>query len=909
MLKNGPLPPEAGADDSRDPLLDDGCFHRGEVPGEDMPAPAKTVNPPAAHLSLSRRDALKAAAAFAAAPIFAVANPSASTAASEPDIHGTRDRLLDDGWRFHRGEAPGAEAPEFEDAGWRTVHLPHDWSIEELPPHSESTGEGAVWGEAVVPSRIGPFDRDQSEGKRVTGWVLGGAGWYRKRFAVAAGKHVEIRFDGVYMNCDVWLNGHHLGNHPYGYTSFAYDLTPHLRREGENLLAVRVRNEGRNSRWYSGSGLYRHVWLTVTGEIRVPLWGVSVTTPDVSPDAATVKVAVRIENRGQTAREVTVRVRLLDASNAGAGTHQAVQSVPAGGEAQVEHVLAVAAPKRWSPAAPHLYRAEVDLVVDGKTVDPASTTFGIRKIEVDADRGLRINGEEIKLKGGCLHHDNGVLGAAAIDRAEERRVELMKANGFNAIRCSHNPPSPAFLDACDRLGMLVIDEAFDQWERPKNPQDYHLYFREWWQRDLESMLLRDRNHPSVIFWSIGNEIPERADPRGVEIARQLVDEIKRLDPTRPVTAAVPFFFEAGRPRPWTESDPAFQYLDVAGYNYQWREYEPDHARLPGRVIVGTESFPLQAFENWQFVEKHPYVIGDFVWTGMDYLGEAGIGTAQLRAPARGPAAPNPAPPASGLALGFPAGATFLSADYPWFDAYCGDIDLIGEKKPQSYYRDVVWGRSKLEMAVQRPIPEGRQELISPWGWSDELRSWTWPGHEGRPLKVRVYTAGDQVRLLLNGKEIGIQPVSAETKLKAEFEVPYAPGELRAIALAKGRPIAELAFKTAGPPARLRLRADRQSLRRDRRDLAFVTVEVLDQAGELVPDAVVPITFHLRGAGELAGVGNANPKDVASFRQPRTRTFHGKCLAVVRPTGSAGSIVLRAEAEGFPAATAALTVRG
>ncbi len=424
------------------------------------------------------------------------------------------------------------------------------------------------------------------------------------------------------------------------------------------------------------------------------------------------------------------------------------------------------------------------------------------------------------------------------------------------------------------------------------------------------MILRDRNHPSVIFWSIGNEIRERADPRGVEIARQLVDEIKRLDPTRPVTAAVPAFFESmmygGRPRPWRESDAAFQFLDVAGYNYQWPQYEPDHARQPNRVMMGTETFALQALENWQSAQKHPYVLGDFVWAGMDYLGETGIGSVQLRAPTFGPPAPNVTLPA-GLEFNFPEGTTFFSAEYPWFHTYSGDIDLIGEKKPQSYYRDVVWGQSKLEMAVQRPVPEGHQEVISPWGWPDELRSWTWPGHEGRPLKARVYTAGDQVRLLLNGQEIGTQPVSRETRLKAEFAVPYAPGELRAVALLKGSPIAELAFKTVGPPAKLRLRADRQTLRRDRRDLGFVTVEVLDQAGDLVPDAVVPITLHVRGVGELAGVGNGNPKDVAGFRQPRTRTFHGKCLAVIRPTGSAGSITLRAEAEGLPAATSTLKV--
>jgi beta-galactosidase len=540
-------------------------------------------------------------------------------------------------------------------------------------------------------------------------------------------------------------------------------------------------------------------------------------------------------------------------------------------------------PKLWSQENPSLYRAEVEVFLRGEIVDHSSTTFGIRKIEVDAEGGLRLNGEAVKLKGGCMHHDNGVLGAATIDRAEERRVQLLKANGYNAIRTSHNPPSPALLDACDHLGMLVIDEAFDMWEQPNNPQDYHRFFDDWWQRDISSMVRRDRNHPSVIFWSIGNEIPERAEPKGVEIAGWLVSEVKRHDSTRPVTMAVCEFWNVPGAT-WSQTDPAFVHLDVGGYNYQWKQYESDHQRLPQRVMMGTESFPSEAFENWQLVEKHSYVLGDFVWTAMDYLGEVGIGHSML--------ADNP---------------DAFSGGYPWFNSYCGDIDLIGDKKPQSYFRDVVWGRSRLEMAVQRPIPQGRREKISAWGWSDELRSWTWPGFEGKPLNVRVYSSGDQVRLQLNGKDLGIQPISAATKLRAEFSVPYSPGKLRAVALQNGTELASLSFRTAGAPAKLRLMADRLSIRPDRNDLSYVTVEVLDATGNLVPDAIVPVTLSISGAGQLAGVGNADPKDVASFQQPHRKTFHGKCLAVVRPTGIQGSITLRAEAQGLSATTVTINV--
>jgi beta-galactosidase len=863
---------------------------------------------------LERRDALRAVAMLAA-PLVGQTTSSTQVSSTRPSaaVENKRGQRFDDGWRFFRGDASGAERPGFDDGGWRTLDLPHDWSVEDLPPRpEEASGAGSLWGSDVLPTRVGPFDTELSQGGRDTGWFVGGTGWYRKRFtggAIPADGRLEIVFDGVYMNSDVWLNGNLLGNHPYGYTPFAYDLTPHLQRTGENVLAVRVRNEGRNSRWYSGSGIYRHVWLNASGGVRVPLWGVQVTTPDVSAESATVKVAVAMENRSRTALEVTVRIRLFDSKNAAAGSREARQALAASVSAQVEQTFTVTRPELWSLAATRMYRAEVDLLVGGKVVDQSAAPFGIRRIEVDAQRGLRINGEAVKLKGGCLHHDNGLLGAAALDRAEERRIELTKAHGFNAIRTSHNPPSPAFLDACDRLGVLVMDEAFDCWERQKDAQDYHLYFAEWWQRDIDAMVMRDRNHPSVIFWSIGNEIPERAEPRGVEIAKQMMERIRSLDPSRPITSGI-----NGGPQS-QGLDPAFRYLDVGGYNYLWGNYEADHARLPNRVILGTESFPQHTFQNWQLVEKHPFVIGDFVWTGMDHLGESSIGNAQLASPGRGgggggaPQGQAGGGARGGLSNTFSGLASMgnISLGFPWFNCYCGDIDLIGEAKPQWYYRKVVWGTSKLEMAVQRPLPAGRTETISAWGWSDELRSWTWPGYEGRTMKVRVCSTGDQVRLLLNGKEIGVKPVSVQTEMRAEFDVPYAAGELKAIALSGGRQIAELLFKTAGKPARLRLKADRSLIKRDRNDLSFVTLEVLDQAWELVPDAAVSVVFSIAGAGELAAVGTANPKDVRSFRQPRPRTFHGRCLAIVRSKGVAGSATVQARADGLTSASIVVQV--
>ena len=841
-------------------------------------------------LKLNRRDALKGLAGFAATPLLAAKGAGEqrqhhSTTAKDlevpPLVAGWREQSFDQGWRFLRGDAAGAEAPDFDDSSWRRLDLPHDWSIEDLTPTSEATGEGTVWVGGNAPTRIGPFDVALSAGQEATGWVVGGTGWYRKRFHLAASSEktqAEIRFDGVYMNSDVWLNGHPLGFHPYGYTSFAYDLTPYLNRDSENVMAVRVRNEGANSRWYSGSGIYRHVWLTLTGDVRIPLWGVNVTTPKVSAQLSTVDVSAKVENRGKDSQSVTLRVQIIGQHGEVAGQGEKTLNLTAAGESTVTQPFEVQAPHLWSSETPRLYRAEVELLVAGKAVDHSAVNFGIRSIEVDIEHGLRINGEAVKLRGGCAHHDNGILGSAAIDRAEERRVEILKANGFSAIRTSHNPPSPAFLDACDRLGMMVIDEAFDCWNLGKNKDDYHLYFNDWWKRDIDSMVLRDRNHPSVIFWSIGNEIDGRHSPQGVAIAKELHDAVKSLDPVRPVTMAVCGPYDHNLPE-WQANDPAFLHLDVGGYNYQWQQYEIDHKRFPQRIMMGTESFPIEAYDSWNSAAKLSYVLGDFVWTAIDYLGESAIGHTLL--------SQTPA---------------WWRQQYPWFVSYCGDIDLVGGKKPQSYYRDVLWGRSRLEMAVQRPLPAGRQEELSSWGWLDEVRSWTWPGVEGKPLNVRVYSSDDQVKLILNGKEIGSQPVPAEAKLITEFAVPYAQGELRAVALKDGKEIASLAFRTVSKPARLRLHADRQTILASRNDLAFVTVEITDAAGAPIPDIVRTVDFRVEGVGELAAAGSANPKDVTSFRQPTCRTFRGKCLAILRPTGREGTITLQAKSDGLQPAT-------
>ncbi|QDK78297.1 glycoside hydrolase family 2 protein [Spirosoma sp. KCTC 42546] len=789
----------------------------------------------------------------------------------------TRTRLVDADWRFLKDSTVKAELPTYNDANWRRLDLPHDWSIEDLP--------------GQMPNQVaGPFSR-ASAGGTSTGYAVGGVGWYRKSFTInpsEAGKMVGIQFDGAYMETDVWLNGHHLGYHPYGYTSFGYDLTPYLLPLGQtNVLAVRVKNLGQNSRWYTGSGIYRHVWLTVAESVHIIPMGVSITTPQVSGKTAQIQAITTISNSTGKPMPISVQTTLMAPNGKSVGTSWQEVTVSGNGRVDCKQLVSVATPQLWSTETPWLYRANVVLVSGKKRLDSLTIAFGIRSVQVDAEHGFVLNGKRVLLKGGCVHHDNGPLGAAAIDRAEERKVELLKANGFNAVRTSHNPPSTAFLDACDRLGLLVIDEAFDMWQRPKKPQDYHRFFDEWRQRDLEAMILRDRNHPSVILWSIGNEINERADSSGLTITKQLADAVHRLDPTRPVTEALCVFWEH-RGKVWEDSDKAFALLDVGGYNYEWKHYETDHQRHPNRVILGTETFAKEAFENWQQVEKHPYVIGDFVWTAMDYMGETAIGHALLQ--------PKSAKDSTRAVL-----------PWPWFNAWCGDLDLIGFKKPQSYYRDVVWRNRPIAMAVHSPIPDGMKETVTNWGWPDEHQSWSWAGAEGKPLQVRVFSRSSLVRLELNGKLIGEKHLS-DSIITATFTVPYQPGRLKATSFDRGKLTGSTELITAGKPHHLRLIADRATIRADRSDLSYVSVEVVDANENRVPDGAIPISFQLTGVGELVGVGTANPTDLSSFQAPQKTTFQGRCLAIVRPKGRVGVISIQATAPNLQAAVRVINVK-
>jgi beta-galactosidase len=789
-----------------------------------------------------------------------------------------RFQPFDAGWRFHRGEGQGLETPGFDDAAWRSVDLPHDWSIEDLPAHADM-------------ERIrGPFDRD-AEGGTATGYTVGGEGWYRKRFRLqqAATGRVEVLFEGIYLDSDVWLNGQLLGTQVNGYTPFAYDLTPHLSANGDNVLAVRVRNLGRNSRWYSGSGIYRHVWLDVLPEpARIARWGVSVFTRRLTKAGAEIEIGTQLQDIGE-GLQVLWRVR----NDKGRIVATATQAAAA----QLHQQARIASPRLWSPEQPALYTLETELRRGSELLDRTVTSFGLRIVTFDANQGMQLNGKPIKMRGGCIHHDNGLVGAAAFDTAEDRKVRLLKARGFNAVRPSHNPFSTAFLHACDRHGLLVVAETFDVWRKAKVPKDYSVHFDRRWREDLATMVLSARHHPSIVLWSIGNEIPEREKPENVELQWLLANEVHRLDPTRAVTAAIHGY--PGRPVAPSQKAaragfagvvdaPSTVFLDVIGYNYKLPDYEPDRARYPQRVYFGSESYPREVAAIWDLTERTSWLVGDFVWTAMDHLGETGIGSSIVA-----------------TADEAKRQAAIFGTPWPWIGSFCGDVDLIGQQKPQSRARDVVWGLSPLEIAVQRPVPDGLIEKPRQWGWSDEQPSWTWPGAEGRTLAVRVYTTGDRVELYLNGRKLDSKALAPADLKRIEFAVPYQPGVLEAVAYRGQVKTGRRRLTTVGAPAAVRLRPEQPKAGAGRGDLAYVAAEIVDAEDRVVPGASARIQLDLSGPAEMIAFGSASPFAVGSYQSPKTQTWDGRALAILRGTGRAGRVELRAHGEGLEAGTAIL----
>ena len=742
----------------------------------------------------------------------------------------TKSQLFDFGWQFtHNGTT-------------QTVDLPYDWDIFEGPNSGQgTTGTGGGWFEA-------------------------GKGEYRKEFRVESlelrDKLVKLHFEGVYQKAEVYVNGQRAGQHHYGYTPFTVDVTPYINKDKKqaNEVVVKVDNSQQpNCRWYSGSGIYRHVWLETMPALHITENGVFVTTPEVSSDKARVQVDVTVQNESQTDRNATVVV----------GSAQLMVAVKAGESKTVTTTLFVNNPRLWSPESPTLYEAKVELKEAGNVIDNATARYGIRSFSFDAENGFVLNGQKVLINGACVHHDDGVLGARAFDDAEIRKVRQMKEAGFNLIRTSHNPTTRAFLDACDSIGMLVIDEAFDGWRTQKNPYDYSTVIDSCFRQDIHAMVLRDRNHPSVISWSIGNEVIERKDIRVVYTARQMKKAIHELDTTRPVTEAL-----CAWDRDWEIYDPHAEVLDVAGYNYMIFKHASDHERDPKRVIWQTESYPRDAFRNWAVSYDFPYVVGDIVWTGLDYLGESGIGRNYYK--------------------GEREGESWIEGGQPeWHGAPCGDVDITGWRKPISHYREMLWnltpnpspkGEGSIYLCAKEPNGYHGEIKTTMWSVWPTWESWTWPSWEGKPVEVEVYTHQPEVKLYLNDQLIGTKQVSRDTEFKAVFSVPYKAGTLRAEAGGES-----VTMKTAGEPARLRLTPDRTVMTADGQSLTFVTVEVLDKQGTLVPEAAIDCEATVKGAGKLLAFASADLKDTEPYTSSHVKTWKGRALLVVRSTQKGGSV--------------------
>ena len=757
-------------------------------------------------------------------------------------------------WKFTLDAPAGAEAPGFDDAAWTDVQLPHDWSMT-LPYLSPLEG-----------------------GKGSMGFMQGGIGWYRKRFAVPSawkGRRISLEFDGVYHRATVYVNGREVGFHPYGYTAFAYDVTDYLEPGRENVVAVKVdHSDCPTSRWYSGSGIYRHVWLNVTDPVHVALWGTCVTTPSVNTAQATVCVQTTLANDGAKAAQTTLSSEIRDPSGRVVAKAAAKAALDAGSEEVLKQEFIVTAPRLWDIDSPALYTLVTTVRKGGQVADRYETPFGIRDIRFDADKGFFLNGRSVKMKGGDVHQDAGSLGAAIPDRALERRVRLMKETGFNAIRCSHNPPAREFLDACDRLGMLVIDESFDKWKSGY----YTQWYDEWWARDLAAMVLRDRNHPSVVLWSVGNETREQGDMSGEGTKRlqALRAECERLDPSRKV--AVTTMPDYDRKFDKNGFNAA---VEVVGYNYQEPFYDSDHAQFPERIIYGSEVFPYYSAGRElmrEYIERNPwydyaerdFIFGYFMWAAIDYWGESS---------------------------GWP------SKGWP-----TGIYDVCMHEKPQAAFFRAVWKDEPIvKIAVEDPgLPLDRGKDM--WTWPLLASHWNFPRHDNTQMvQVNAFTNCELVELFVNDVSMGKRRLADFPNNTLKWRIPYNPGTIRAVAWNGDQEVASDMLRTAGEAVAIRLRADRADLKADGQDLSYIEMELVDAQGLVVPDADRPVRVRVSGAGRFLCMDNGDTADGGAQLRADKPTFLGRAQAVVQAGRSAGPLRVIASADGLPDAELLLTV--
>ena len=813
---------------------------------------------------------------------------------------------LDEKWTFRRGYLDSVGILS-EDPGTE-VNLPHDGMI----------------GTPVTP---------EAPAKSDSGYFVGGLTNYTKFvFIPEEWKNdcVGLAFDGAMMNATVDINGGRVGLQNYGYVPFYVDLTPYVSFGEDNRITVNLNTASQpNSRWYTGSGLFRGVKLCHGPRVHIVTDGVFVKTKEVADGYAFLEAQVEVENATLENRLAEVSVYIAEDGKEDIITQtKRVIQVNSGSRETARIALNLKNPKLWDAEHPNLYRVKVlakDLGVyrthfersEVTSVDEATTLFGVRTITADAVRGLRINGKEVKLKGGCLHHDNGLLGAVSLYEMEARKVRKLKEVGFNAIRTAHNPPSAALIEACDRLGMYVFDEAFDAWGIGKRAGDYSLYFNSQWEKDLTAFVKRDRSHPSVILWSIGNEIPERGGlGNGYTVATKLAETIHKLDGTRPVSngictlwAGLDDALATGRVQTQNAAEdqasvlweyvtePFTNGLDIVGYNYMEDNYERDHEMFPERVMLGSENFPQQIGYRWPLVERLPYVIGDFTWTAWDYLGEAGIGKAvyvneddPLVKKGSWSLMPQPGSP------------------FPWRLANDADFDITGHMLPQGAYRSVVWGSEKTYLFSMHPDTFRKVEMITMWGFPAVLPNWNYSGYEGKPLELVVYSKAEEVEVFVNGKSIGRKQVCMERPMpySARFETVYEPGTVEAVSYSGGKEISRDVLVTAGEPAEIVLLPEKSEMRADGHDLICVGIEVRDKEGRLVPDAEIPLNVTIDGCGVLAGFGSANPVTAEDYTDETTVSYRGRAMAVIRSGYESGPVRVEVSAEGIATVKAAFT---
>ena len=744
---------------------------------------------------------------------------------------------------------------------------------------------------------------------------------------------VGLKFDGVMMNATVDVNGSQVAHWHNGYAPRFVDLTDYVTFGEENRITINVNTSMQpNSRWYTGSGLYRGAELVHGPRVHVMADGIFAYTKEVADGHAFLEVLVEVENAGLGNRMAEVTVSLSeDGSGEVVATTKRVILVGAGKTETARMTMTVAAPKLWDAENPNLYQVKATVkdtglyrthFVKGEevTTDEASTLFGIRTISADPVRGLLINGKSVKLKGGCLHHDNGLLGSVTLTTVEERKVRKLKEVGFNAIRTAHNPPSAALIEACNRVGMYVFDEAFDAWAMGKRGGDYNQFFASDWEKDLTAFVKRDRTAPCVILWSTGNEIPERGGlSNGYERATMLAEKIRSLDGTRPVSNGICSFWSglddamaAGQNQAQNASDdygttlwerctePFTNGLDVVGYNYMEDLYERDHEMFPERVILGSENFPKEIGFRWPMVERLPYVIGDFTWTAWDYLGEAGIGKAAYFDVDDETAPKNP------WDL-MPQG----TSPYPWRLANDADFDITGRMLPQGAYRSIVWGSEKTYLYSMHPDTFGKRELTSMWGFPGVLSNWNYSGREGDGIELVVFSGAEEVEVLVNGESIGRKAVSKERPLpnSVRFNTVYQPGKVVAISYVGGKEVSRGELETTGAPAKIRVVPEEKQAKADGEGVIFVGIEIVDQEGHIVPDAKVSLRATVTGACTLAGFGSANPITEEDYTDAQATTFAGRAMVILRTGYQAGNCKLTVEAEGFEAAEEEFQILG